>query len=105
MNISENPYELVAYKSEYEKKNRIVKWAIHIIPLFNEENKADFTVCVVKDLSDTNHWQRDFNLLFEKVPNLIAVLTRISMLLEPMKDSKIRLANQVQVWIYTKENT
>lgn len=70
----ENPYELVAYKSEYEKKNRIVKWAIHIIPLLNEENKADFTVCVVKDLSDTNHWQRDFNLLFEKVPNLIAVL-------------------------------
>ncbi len=70
----ENPYELVADKSEYEKKNKIVKWAIHIIPLLNADNKADYAVCLVKDLSDTNHWQKKFNLLFEKVPNLIAVL-------------------------------
>ncbi len=70
----ENPSEVTAYKYEFEKKNKVARWVIHIIPLLNEEKIAEYAVCIVKDLSDSNHWQKEFNILFEKVPNLIAVL-------------------------------
>ena len=69
-----NPQELIVHKSKTDKRQTIIQWIITIFPLFDENGKANYALCIVRDMSDLVHWQREFNLLFEKVPNLIAVL-------------------------------
>ncbi len=69
-----NPQELIVHKSKAEKKQSIIQWMLTVFPLFEEDGSVELAICYVRDLSDLVHWQREFNLLFERVPNLIAIL-------------------------------
>lgn len=66
--------ELVLYNTNYERKAVVTNQSLHFFPIKNDSNKL--MLCIVNDFAESSHWQREFNMLFEKIPVIIAVLDR-----------------------------
>ena len=43
---------------------------------FINDGSSKFLLCIISENNDSNHWQREFNLLFEKVPSFICIVDR-----------------------------
>jgi PAS domain S-box-containing protein len=67
--------EIATYWTSENQKRKFKSFLIHIIPLFID-NKVQNILCLVNDNSESNHWQKEFNLLFEKVPAFISIVDK-----------------------------
>jgi PAS domain S-box-containing protein len=67
--------EIVTYWTSEHSKQKFQTLLINIIPLF-ENSKVQNILCLVNDNSEPNQWQKEFNLLFEKVPAYISIVDK-----------------------------
>lgn len=74
--IIESGKENVSYKTGTDGKGRSNYHVIQFVPLKGKTGKNEFVACMVNDISATNHWQKEFNILFEKVPCYISIIDR-----------------------------
>lgn len=65
----------ISYKTEYYHNNSHSHYTINATLLYDETDSKKVLI-LVNNISGTNHWQKEFNLLFEKVPAFISILDR-----------------------------
>jgi len=51
-------------------------YVAHLAPLMNEEGKVQYVIEMTTDLTETRRWQREYDLLFERVPCYITVIDK-----------------------------
>ena len=51
-------------------------YVAHLAPLKNEAGKVEYVIEMTTDLTERRHWQREYDLLFERVPCYLAVIDR-----------------------------
>lgn len=67
--------EQLSYKTEYTVHGINIHFTINVSPLVSDDG-VKLAVVVANNISGTNHWQKEFNILFEKVPAFISILDR-----------------------------
>jgi len=64
--------ESAMYYSSSTNKN----FFLNFIPVNNKTIHEQYVICFVNESSDKSHWQKEFNILFEKVPCYISIVDR-----------------------------
>ena len=67
--------EIVTYWTSEHPKRKFKSFLINIIPML-KDNQVQNILCLVNDNSEPNQWQKEFNLLFEKVPAFISIVDK-----------------------------
>ncbi len=49
---------------------------LNFTPIFSNDNVVEYVLCVVIDNNDKSNWQKEFNVLFEKVPCYISIVDK-----------------------------
>jgi PAS domain S-box-containing protein len=75
----------VSDESGHDRHGRECHYVVHLVPMRNEAGEVTHVVEMSTDLTATARWQREYNLLFERVPCYVAILDR---------DRKIVRANE-----------
>jgi PAS domain S-box-containing protein len=73
--VFETGNEIVTYWTSDSSKISTKSYLINMIPLFFNE-KINNILCLVNDNSENNHWHKEFNMLFEKVPAYISIVDK-----------------------------
>ena len=59
-----------------DHRGRTCHYVVHVAPLLNENGKVQYVVEMTTDMTETRIRQREYNLLFERVPCFITVIDR-----------------------------
>ena len=60
----------------FDKNGRPAHYVVHIAPVYDEIGKIAYVIEMSYDLTETKSLQREYNLLFERVPCYVAVINR-----------------------------
>ncbi|MBW1683726.1 MAG: PAS domain-containing protein [Deltaproteobacteria bacterium] len=60
----------------FDKNGRPAHYVVHIAPVYDEVGKIPYVIEMSYDLTETKSLQREYNLLFERVPCYLAVINR-----------------------------
>jgi PAS domain S-box-containing protein len=60
----------------YDKNGRPAHYVVHIAPVYDEVGNIPYVIEMSYDLTETKSLQREYNLLFERVPCYVAVINR-----------------------------
>ena len=60
----------------FDKNGRPAHYVVHIAPVYDEVGKIVYVIEMSYDLTETKSLQREYNLLFERVPCYVAVINR-----------------------------
>ena len=66
----------VVDESGLDRHGRECHYVVHLAPLKNDKNEIPYVVEMSTDLTATRRWQREYNLLFERVPCYVAIIDR-----------------------------
>lgn len=66
----------VSDESGINKKGRDCHYVVHLAPLKNGDGEIEYVVEMSYDITRRNLFQRNYNLLFERVPNYISIIDR-----------------------------
>ncbi len=66
----------VADESGHDRHGRACHYVVHMAPLKDGKGDIPYLVEMSTDLTATRRWQREYNLLFERVPCYVAVIDR-----------------------------
>ncbi len=75
----------VADETGLDRHGRTCHYVVHVVPLFDDKGKVQYVIEMSTDVTETRLRQREYNLLFERVPCFITVID---------KDFKIVRANE-----------
>lgn len=64
-----------SYKTEYYHNNIHSHYTVNASILYDDGDSKQVLI-IVNNISGTNHWQKEFNILFEKVPAFISILDK-----------------------------
>ncbi len=59
-----------------DKNNKTCFYAVHWAPLKEEDGSIDYVVETSTDVTETTRYQKEYNILFERVPAFITVIDR-----------------------------
>ena len=76
MKVFEDGRVRVNDESGHDRHGRDCHYVVHLAPLRNESGAIEYVVEMSTDLTATRRWQREYNLLFERVPCYVAVINR-----------------------------
>ncbi len=60
----------------FDKNGRPAHYVVHIAPVYDEVGRIPYVIEMSYDLTETKSLQREYNLLFERVPCYLAVINR-----------------------------
>lgn len=66
----------VSDESGHDRHGRASHYVVHLAPLKNSKNEIPYIIEMSTDLTATRRWQREYNLLFERVPCYVAIIDR-----------------------------
>lgn len=66
----------VLNESGIDKNNRLCHYIVHLAPLRNKDGKIDYVVEMSTDITETTRYQREYDLLFEKVPSYVSIIDK-----------------------------
>jgi PAS domain S-box-containing protein len=66
----------VSDETGVDRHGRACHYVVHLAPLMSENGKVEYVVEMTTDLTETRHWQRNYDLLFERVPCYAFVIDR-----------------------------
>lgn len=66
----------VSDESGYDRHSRPCHYVVHLAPLKGPDGRVEYVIEMSTDVTETRRWQREYDLLFERVPCLIAVIDR-----------------------------
>ncbi len=59
-----------------DKEGRLAHYVVHIAPVYDEVGEIPYVIEMSYDLTETKSLQREYNVLFERVPCYVAVINR-----------------------------
>ena len=59
-----------------DKNGNPADYVVHIAPIFNEDGEIPYIIEMSTDITETKRLQKEYQVLFEKVPCFVAVLNR-----------------------------
>ncbi len=74
--VFETGRTLVSNEEGIDKNNKICYYVVHLAPLKEENGDINYVVEMSTDVTETNRYQREYNILFERVPGFISVIDR-----------------------------
>ncbi len=66
----------VADEKGVDRNGRACHYVVHMAPLTDSEGKVEYVIEMTTDLTETRHWQRNYDLLFERSPCYVFVIDR-----------------------------
>ena len=66
----------VSNESGYDSKGKPCHYVVHLSPLKNEQGEIEYVLEMSTDLTETNLHQKEFNILFEKVPCYMTIIDK-----------------------------
>jgi PAS domain S-box-containing protein len=66
----------VSDETGVDRHGRSCHYVVHMAPLTNREGKVEYVIEMTTDLTETRHWQRNYDLLFERAPCYVFVIDR-----------------------------
>ena len=66
----------VSDETGIDRHGRTCHYVVHVAPLLNEDGKVQYVVEMTTDMTETRIRQREYNLLFERVPCFITIIDR-----------------------------
>lgn len=66
----------VADETGHDRHGRECHYVVHLAPLKNKKGEIPYVIEMSTDLTATRKWQREYNLLFERVPCYVAIIDR-----------------------------
>ncbi|MFH1862804.1 MAG: PAS domain-containing protein [bacterium] len=66
----------VSDETGLDKNGRTCHYIVHVVPLFNEKGKVQYIIEMSTDVTETRLRQREYNLLFERVPCYVTIIDR-----------------------------
>ncbi len=66
----------VVDESGVDRHGRSCQYVVHLTPIKDSEGEVRYVMAMASDLTETRHWQREYDWLFERVPSLVFVLDR-----------------------------
>lgn len=66
----------VADETGLDRHGRSCHYVVHLAPLRDERGEIRFVLEMTTDLTETLHWQRQYNLFFERVPCYVTIIDR-----------------------------
>ncbi|MFP4527052.1 MAG: PAS domain-containing protein [Candidatus Kapaibacterium sp.] len=66
----------VSDESGVDRHGRPCHYVVHLAPIVGPDGKSDYVIEMSTDVTETSHWQREYNILFERVPCYISVIDR-----------------------------
>lgn len=67
---------MVAFESATDSYGKTTNFAVYFVPLVEDDGKVNFVIEISTHLKDFGQWQKEYNLLFERVPCYITVIDR-----------------------------
>ncbi|MFW6276373.1 MAG: PAS domain-containing sensor histidine kinase, partial [Bacteroidota bacterium] len=67
---------LVSDEAGIRKDGKPCHYVVHLAPLKDDAGNINYVIEMSTDVTETSHWQREYNILFERVPNYITILDR-----------------------------
>jgi PAS domain S-box-containing protein len=59
-----------------DRKGRACHYVVHAAPLRDPRGQVKYVIKMTTDLTETRHWQREYDLFFERVPCYVAIIDR-----------------------------
>lgn len=66
----------VSDETGVDRDGRACHYVVHLAPLTDPEGKVEYVIEMTTDLTETRHWQRNYDLLFERAPCYVFVIDR-----------------------------
>jgi PAS domain S-box-containing protein len=66
----------VSDESGVDRFGKPCHYVVHLAPIVEENGEANYVIEMSTDVTETSHWQREYNILFERVPCYISVIDR-----------------------------
>jgi PAS domain S-box-containing protein len=66
----------VSDESGVDRHGRSCHYVVHLAPLKDAEGRVKYVIEMTTDLTETRHWQREYDLFFERVPCYVTVIDR-----------------------------
>jgi len=85
MDVFNNGVVRVSDESGIDRNGRRCHYVVHLAPVRDESGKVRYIIEMSSDITDTTRYQREYNILFERVPNYVTIID---------KDFKIIRANE-----------
>lgn len=74
--VFETGVQKTLHESIYLKDGSITHFVFNYIPIRNDSRQVEYIIEISFDISESSHWQKEYNLLFERVPCYITVIDR-----------------------------
>jgi PAS domain S-box-containing protein len=66
----------VSDETGIDRNGRTCHYVVHLAPLRDDEGQVKYIIEMTTDLTETRHWQREYDLFFERVPCYVLVVDR-----------------------------
>jgi len=66
----------ISEEAGYDRDGNACHYVIHLTPLTNEEGKVEFVLEMSRDITEAKRWQREYDILFDRVPCYVTVVDR-----------------------------
>jgi PAS domain S-box-containing protein len=85
MDVFKNGVVRVSDESGIDRNGRRCHYVVHLAPVKDETGEVKYIIEMSTDITDTTRYQREYNIIFERVPNYVSIID---------KDFKIIRANE-----------
>ena len=75
-NTFEDGQERVSDETGVDRHGRHCHYVVHSAPLKDSQGRVQYILEMTTDLTESRHWQREYDLLFERVPCYVLVIDR-----------------------------
>ncbi len=66
----------VSDETGIDRHGRTCHYVVHLAPVMDDKSEVQYVVEMSTDVTETRRWQRNYNLLFERVPCFISIIDR-----------------------------
>ncbi len=67
---------IVSDETGIDRNGRTCHYVVHTIPILDDDGKAHFLLELSRDITEIRQWQRQYDVLFDRVPCYISVVDR-----------------------------
>ena len=66
----------VSDETGIDRHGRTCHYVVHLAPVMDDKGEVQYVVEMSTDVTETRRWQRNYNLLFERVPCFISIIDK-----------------------------
>ncbi len=75
-NVFKHGKVVVSDESGIDRAGRHCHYVVHLAPLIDKRGNIEYVIEMSTDITETNRYQREYNILFERVPSFVSIIDR-----------------------------